>query len=522
MKGNEVEEKNKIFNSTIKSKLIKGYQKLRNKTNNNYYIQKDKENINYFHTFEKSSNNLNDESYNSLQDNKNQLKINYFNLKNLKIEHLSKVKKDDYNHTLNKLFFTTSNLMKHRKEKRKFQKDSLINSYYNLNTNDDINGKNKILNKLFPDINEMNKFSNLPFFSFTKRRTPYQNKFNLSNKYKIRKEEFLYKISHEDNSKEKYILNKNKGIKKGTTTQYFHGVDKFCINNKITKNNYPLSETIKKRKLNLELDVENITKGGEKTSQLSNKEKRLKLLKNNIQKIKSLPNQLFNDLEEDVFKFLDEEFEKNHNSEKDIKDNKDNKETKKEEENKNNRDKVEKNIMTEGKYFINNLNINLLPNNSANTNISENNENNNYINPTTFKKLFKYPINFYTTQQLKKKEHFPINCKITFEERIKMLKKEKEKEEEENLKKINYRLPLENRHDLKEKRKLSNKYKYKKQSKIRDILIGNKLKKTYDEIDTKRILNGLKPWVLIKADEKKEIDIDILKRQLNEDIKNIL
>ena len=83
MKGNEVEEKNKIFNSTIKSKLIKGYQKLRNKTNNNYYIQKDKENINYCHTFEKSSNNLNDESYNSLQDNKNQLKINYYNIINI-------------------------------------------------------------------------------------------------------------------------------------------------------------------------------------------------------------------------------------------------------------------------------------------------------------------------------------------------------------------------------------------------------------------------------------------------------
>ena len=521
MKGIESEEKNKIFNSTIKSKLIKGYQKLRNETNNNYFMPKEKENINYFQTFEKSSNNLNDESYNSFQDNKRQVKINYFNLKNLKIEPLSKVKKDDYNHTLNKLFFTTSNLIKHKKEKGKFKKNSLINSYYNLNTNDDINEKNKIINKLFPDINEINKFSNLPFFSFTKRRTPYENKFNLgNNKYKIRKEEFLYKISHEDNSKEKYILNKNRGIKKGTTTQYFHGVDKFCINNKITKNNYPLSETIKKRKLNLELDIENITKGGEKTSQLSNKEKRLKILKNNIKNIKSLPNQLFNGLEEDVFKFLDEEFDKNHNNEKE--DNKDDKEIKKEEENnkdENDKDKAEKDTMTENKYYINNLNINLLQDNSANTNVPEKND---YINPTSFKKLFKYPINFYTTQQIKKKEHFPINSKITFEERIKMLKKEKEKEEEENFKKINYRLPLENRHDLKEKRKLSNKYKYKKLSKIRDILIGNKLKKTYDEVDTKRILNGLKPWVLIKADEKKEIDINVLKRQLNEDIKNIL
>ena len=502
------EEKNKKFNSKIKSKLIKGYLKLRNKTNTNHFLPKTKENINYFQTFEKSSNNLNEESYKSFQDNKKQLKRNYVNLKHLKIEHLSKEKKDDYNYTLNKLFFTTSNLIKQKKEKAKFKRYSLINSYYNQNQNDDIVGKNKILNKLFPDINEMHKYSNLPFFSLTKRRTPYQNKFNLgNNKYKIRKEEFLYKISHDDNSKEKYLINKNKGIKKGTTTQYFHGFDNFCINNKITENNHPLRESIKKRKLKLELDIENITKGGEKTSQLSNKEKRLTILKNNIQNIKSLPNELFNDLEEEVFKFLDEEFEKNHRNDKDDKD------IKKEKEEK---DIAEKNTMTEDNYNINNLNINLWTSNSTDTNTTDNN---NYINNNTFKKLYKYPINFYSTQQLKKKEHFPKNYKITFEERAKMLKKEKE---QENYNKINYRLSLENRHDLKEKRKINNKIMYKKQSKIRDILIGNILKKTYDEVDSKRILNGLKPWFLINSDEKKVIDVNCLKKKLNEDIKNIL
>ena len=503
----DFEEKNKKYNSTIKNKLIKGYQKLRNKTNTNYFMPNIKENVKYFQTFEKSSNNLNDESYNSYQDNQKKLRTNYIDLKNLKIEHLSKEKKDDYNNTLNKLFFTTSNLMKQKKENLK--KKSIVNSYYNQNQNNDIDEQNKILNKLFPDIEEINKYSNLPFFSFTKRRTPFKNNLNLGlNKYKIKKEEFLYKISHDDNSKEKNLINKNRGIKKGTTIQYFHGVDKFCINNKITKTNFPLSESIKKKKLNLELDIENITKGGEKTSQLSNKEKRINLLKNNMQNIKSLPNQLFNDLEEEVFKFIDEEFEKNHDNDKDK-----DKEIKKDE---NKKEKKEENTMTDDKYYINNLNLNFWNNKSTNTNISENN---NYINPNPIKKLYKYPINFVSTQQLKKKEHFPINHKITFDERIKMLKKEKD---EENQDKINYKLQLDNRHDLKEKRKINNKILYKKQSRIRDILIGNKLKSTYDEVDTKRILNGLKPWVYIKSDEKKEININYLKKKLNEDIKNIL
>ena len=42
--------------------------------------------------------------------------------------------------------------------------------------------------------------------------------------------------------------------------------------------------------------------------------------------------------------------------------------------------------------------------------------------------------------------------------------------------------------DLKEKRGTNNKKAYKKQCKVRDILIMNKLKKnSYDEVDSKRI-----------------------------------
>jgi hypothetical protein len=249
-------------------------------------------------------------------------------------------------------------------------------------------------------------------------------------KYKIKQEEFLYKISHND-SNEKFSFNKNKGIKKGTTIPYFHGVDRFCINNKISKTNFPLKESIKRNKFNLELDVENISKGGEKTSQMSNKEKRLKMIENNVNNIKSIPSELVNDLEDEVFKLLDEEFDKNYNTnneecqtdkkKEEVKDNLDtelkNKKNKKEDENKN----------VEEKDNINNLHIEFISNKTKNIK----NFDNNYINPNIMKRPNKYPVNFYTTQQIRIKEHFSTNSKITFEERIKMLKKQEQKEKEE-------------------------------------------------------------------------------------------
>ena len=526
MEKNKEEEKNKKFSLTMKNKIIKEYQKLRNKTNTGDFLSKINSDNNYYKTFDKSSNNMNEESYNSFDKYKKNSKANYNELKNLKIQHLSKEKKDDYNNTLNKLFFTTSNIIKQRNNKEKRQ--LLINSYYNMNQNlDDTDEQNRILNKLFPDINEINKYSNVPFFSLNKIRTPFKMKLNLDikkQKYKIKQEEFLYKISHENKSNENSNFNKNKGIRKGRTTQYFRGVDKFCMNNKISETNFPLKDKFQKDGIKLELDIENITKGGEKTSQMSNREKRIKMLENNVNNIKSIPNELVNNLEDEVFKLLDEEFDKNYNINDDV----DKKNEIREEKEKN-----KENLETQGnkkefedkkvgdKININNLNLDFLSNYLSNTQVFYDN---NYINPNTMKKPNKYPLNFYTTQQLRKKEHFPTNYKITFEERQKRLKKEKEQEQKEkNLYKIKGRLNLENMKDLKEKRGTNNKKAYKKQCKVRDILIMNKLKKnSYDEVDSKRILNGLKPWVYIKYDEKKEINLDILKQKLNEDIKDIL
>ena len=45
----------------------------------------------------------------------------------------------------------------------------------------------------------------------------------------------------------------------------------------------------------------------------------------------------------------------------------------------------------------------------------------------------KYPVNFYTTQQIRIKEHFSTNSKITFEERIKILKSKNKKKKKKNI-----------------------------------------------------------------------------------------
>ena len=513
---------NKKSSSSIKNKLLKGYSNVMNKTNINYSIPQIKHYNNFCQTSDKSTSNLNEESYNSFQINKKHSKTNYIPLKNLKIQHLSREKKDDYNNILNKLFHTTSSLIKHKKYK--LENALQINSYYNMNLNeDDSNRKSIILNKLFPDSEELTKYSDVPFFSLTKKRTPFKKKINagiINKKYKIKQEEFLFKLSNGIFSDKLNNFNKNKGIKKGVTTQYFHGVDKFCINNKISEKNFPLKETIKRKKLNFELNVENISKG-EKTLQMSNKEKKLKMLEKNVKNIKSIPNELINGLEYEVFKLLDEEFDKNDNPKTEENEKKNNLDS--ELNNKENK-KDEMNQIGDNKNNINNFNIEFMLNKTLNTKNSY--DDNNYINLNMMKRPRKYPVNFYTTQQIRKKEHFTVNSKFTFEERLKMLQKkeqkEKEEKEEKNLDLLKTGLNFLNLKDLNLRKKLNNREAYKRQCKITDILIRNKLKNTYDETDSRRILNGLKPWIYIKLDEKKKIDLDRLKQKFNENIKNIL
>ena len=57
----------------------------------------------------------------------------------------------------------------------------------------------------------------------------------------------------------------------------------------------------------------------------------------------------------------------------------------------------------------------------------------------------------------------------------------------------------------KKKKVLTNALAFKKESKIRDIVIGRKLKCEFSPADIKRVLNGLKPWVDCNLDKEEKV-----------------
>ena len=438
MEKSRDEEKNKKFTSTIKNKMFKGYEKVRNKIHNNFVQTDNFQRFSYDN--EKIPNFINnlDKENNYSYEKKNfksQFKRNNLEkMNNISIQHLSKIKKDDYNNILNKLFFTTTNIFNQKLFKYKRPKINLENNNNITVTSYDIKEKKELLNKLFPDITEINQYSNLPFFSLIKVRSPYKMKLNLNSKKEIKKkfpqEEFLYKISHNNNDEEKINYNfiKNKSVKKGITKKYFHGVDKYCINNKISENNFITKENLNKKKFKLELDINNLTKG-EKIPQISTKEKHIRILEKNLKNIKTIPNQLMNDLEDDIFNFIDNEFDSINEESKNYK-----KEEYKNAINIEQANDNDTNCINLNKQFnTNNINNTSISDKNLQTSIDYlnysknksyfNNTNNNNFKSTVLKKPNKYPINFYSTQQLKIKEHFNKTHKNTFDERNKKFKK---------------------------------------------------------------------------------------------------
>lgn len=506
------EEKRNKFNTALKPNKFRGNDKARNKANNN------SNDFNNYQTFSYNIENISNSSpfnfkkgkHEAIKQNRKFLKNNLVNIVGFKLTNF----KNHNNNDPNGLFYTTTSIMKNKsfqKNKNQFISNS---TSYNANVQNSAKEKNKIINKLFPDINELNKYSNLPFFSMVKMKSPYTVKLNKNEivKKKFPSEQFLYKISHSNPDEEKINNNnfyKNKGVRKGTTSQFYHGVNKFCINNKISETNF-YREDLDTNRLKLELNVDNLSKG-EKIPQISNKEKHLKILENSMKNLKLLPNQLLTDLEDGVFKFIDEEFDKTNNNNG----NKDDESG----ENKNNslpaisKDANDVNDKIKTMNNINNI-INLSNqfkfNNTFNKNKFlitaydyPNNKNKSYYSQFTisgFKKPHQYPINFYSTQQIKKKERFNQEHKITFEERLKKMKKEYDSEREGKNKK---ELVLGNVDDLvKKNKKMTNVKAFERDCKIRDIIIGHKLRCEFSPVDIKRVLNGLKPFVDVKLDEE--------------------
>ena len=516
MENIKVEEKRKKFSTADKTNKFRGgYDKARNKTShnsndfNNYQT--------YSYNIEKVSNsspfNFKKGRHETLKQNKKFWKNNLVNIVGFKLKNF----KNHNDNDPNGLFYTTTSIMKNKSFQKNKNQFISNNNSYNANVQNSAKEKNKIINKLFPDINELNKYSNLPFFSMVKMKSPYTVKLNKKEivKKKFPSEQFLYKISHSNPDEEKINNNnfyKNKGVRKGTTSQFYHGINKFCINNKISETNF-YREDLDTNRLKLELNVDNLSKG-EKIPQISNKEKHLKILENSMKNLKLLPTQLLADLEDGVFKFIDEEFEKTNN----IKSNNDNKDDEGGENKNKSLPNVSKDIsdVNDKIKSMNNINniINLSNQFKFNNTFNKNkflitaydypyNKNKSYYSEFTitgFKKPHQYPINFYSTQQIKKKERFNQEHKITFEERLKQMKKEYDSERERKNKK---ELVLGNVDDLMKKNKMMTNVKaFERDCKIRDIIIGHKLRCEFSPVDIKRILNGLKPFVDVKLDEE--------------------
>ena len=528
---------NKKFTTSLKSRLFRGYQKLQDK------LQENTNNKSPYVTIKTS---INDQKYPLINQQKSinsstSFKDSGVNVKFINELNNNNIHQENYknkNVELGKFLYSTNIFYKNKSAPKIHNKRFKLNNH-NKNTKTTFdkylfinpkigNDHEKILNELFPEREEVNKYSYLPFVSLVRSRNPYNKmQFGVANNFNQEfsvQDDFLFKISHtkKENKKIENNFNRNKGIKRGAVFNFSHQ------KNYQTQNRYEKNINNKKN-IRLELDIDNLSKGGEKTSQLSNAEKRIQALENNLKEIKSIPNELFKNLENDVFRFIDDDF----NESKNLKSEKAENENDNEKNDKNNMSK----ISSKQAENIISLSDQVKFNNTFIT------DNKNYIKyyedifRNTTKPLQKYPINFYSTQQLKKKEHFSNNHKNTFEERLKKLnenngnKKNNSKisnnkskffstfQEQRNNLSINYDS------EIQRKKIITNALAFKKESKIRDVVLGRQLKCEFSPVDIKRILNGLKPWVDCNLDKEEKVinkDDNVFKDNniIKEEIKN--
>ena len=489
---NKIIEDNKILISNLKARMFRGTHKIAKKSKslthnkftksinlNHIYTpqRKEKDKLDpyiktYSNRFFTPSNNKEvlpfeneyQEIYKKKYLNKyNILKINDLNITNISKNRIKTVKNRN-------IYLTESN-------------NNFINNQNNKNKikNKEINkesNKEQTLKILFPYKEEIKQFSNLPFFSLTKN--PYNFHIDLNNIKKgdknnlqnLLQEDFLYKISHKRENEQKYInnnFNKNKGIKKGKTIPL----------NDIKNNN--------KKQLKLELDIQNYNDN--KNIYLNSKEKRYKILEKEINSYKNIVT-LFKDFENNL---LNEDNNNDENNEEKVK----------YEEN----DKCDKNCKTDIQMKV--INEKIFDDfNSA------------YYNRTKYNfKIPKfYPINYYSSNQLKNKEKKYENIhKLAYEEYKKKIniKNDKIGKTLKNHKLDEYEKQYFNK--LFNKKKMTNKLAFLRESRIRDIIITNKLKCEFSPSDIRRLLTGLKPW-----NDCEKLDQKFLLKKLPKSVDNYM
>lgn len=457
-------EDNKILISNLKARMFRGYHKIlknsRNKSHKKYSNNSNLNNIltplakenapSYIRTY---SNGYIIKVKNSKQvlpfENEYQdiYKKKYLNqLNSSKIE-LNDIKVINYSKKNKEL------KLKNNKKKQIFltERHNSTNNIKNKYT--DKNLRAQTLNLLFPYKEEINKISNLPFFSLTKNQYNVEsdiiNSSNIGKKNikEILQEDFLYKLSHRKDMDQNDISNnfiKNKRVKKGIT---------FDLNR---------INSINKKNLKLQLDIKNINEN--KHEYLTSKEKRYKIIEKEIAPFKNIIS-LFKDFEN---KFLDEEQNENNK----IEENKDDKG--------NDLDAIKKNNIKT--YYINEKNIDE-PSEPLRTTYN-------------FKKPRLYPLNYYSSNQLKSKEKkYENSHKLGYEQfqkKINLKDDKKVKTYRKNNNMDEYEKAYFDK--LFTRKPVTNKMVFNRECRIRDIIITNKLKCEFSPKDIKRILNGQKPW----------------------------
>lgn len=309
-------------------------------------------------------------------------------------------------------------------------------NYVNQNTQTE----GELLDKIFPQgKSEMDKFSSLHFFAIDKN--PLDIDYPAVNKDKKERNpyveaEFLYKISHtpkvERNSA--YNFYTNKGIKRGFAKTSLLGEKK---------------KECEKLQLNLNIVPERLNSS---PKFLTSKEKKEKFIENQINMIKSVPNDLFKNFEDNLFDDNDEEKEKEEKNEP----------------------IVNKTAYNMSEHFLN----------STSNMISHRETFDMNSNLTTYKPQIN-KAKYVSGQMSFRNSRFNFIRNLAFNQKEFSSVQASPKRVLKHFINPNSHLFTQPKH--------TNKSSYEKQSKQRDIIISSKLKGYYSQNDIERLLNGRQP-----------------------------
>ena len=474
------QEENKIMTSNIKARMFRGYNQIIKNKKKERKLEKLKNlelNLNDLIFVLRSKTKSNKEylpfeiDYDYSYRNKYSNKIDDIKADDLKIENLSK----NYNKRKLKsknMFLTQT---KNKTECTNTDLDAI-----------ELENKKSTFKKLFPDQNEIYKYSELPFFSLTKNPNNYGYVGNTMVKLKkdddiFSQEDFLYRLSHKRENPEKYNLNnfnKNKEVIKGNVL--------VNINDRDNKNNKD------KKNIKLTMDIENMNNN--KTAYLDSKEKRYKILEKEIEPLKNVIS-LFKDFATEIEKEDNVDIEKTKSEKTTPIDN-----------SKNNSNIIKKESSVN--ITNNENNIELIASRTA-------------YSPHIFKKPKLYPINHYALNQvIIKEKRYERMHKMGLEDFQRKINLKNEKENViKNIYKKKYIMDEYEKEYFKRlftKEKISVRDAYLRKCRINDIILVSKLKCEFSPRDVKRVLNGIKPW-----NDCQKLDQKFIEKNLPSKVGNI-